>query len=257
MYKIANSLESLKVVHGFFSKEGGVSKGIYESLNIGHGSDDIKADVDKNREIVKQILGINKLITLNQIHSDKVIVIDNSNINEAIKNPVKADGMVTKLPNVGLGVLSADCGCLLFIDEENQIIGSAHAGWKGALGGVIENVVKTMIQEGAVLSNIKIALGPCISVDSYEVQNDFYNKFISIDPINSEFFDQKGDSIYFNLSLFIKNICMTIGIKSFEMLNIDTYSCKNYYSYRRSCHNKETDYGRQVSVIAIGQKNNK
>lgn len=242
------------VAHGFFTRDGGVSQGIYEGLNCGIGSDDHAVNVIENRALVAEHLAKRRdtpLLSCYQIHSDKVITVD-SDWAEADKP--KADAMVTNQPNIILGILTADCAPVLFYDPVARIIGAAHAGWQGALGGILENTIAAMQELGANHETIRAAVGPTIGSKSYEVSDDFYDKFIASDKDNSQFFWTGRDAQHhqFDLPHFIKARLEHAGVKKIWISDLDTYSHESlFFSYRRSCHKKEVDYGRQLSAIML------
>ena len=240
------------IKHCFFSRKNGFSKGIYESLNCGLGSNDDKTNVLKNLELVSNKIGCKKngLITLNQIHSNTVRYFENK---ESIKNKLKGDAIISKVRNVGFGILAADCAPILFYDPKNEIIGCAHAGWKGALNGVVKNTIKKFNELDTKNNDLIAVVGPCIKKENYEVKSDFYEKFISCNKKNSIFFEKISNKKYiFDLRRFINNEIINMNIRNIENIEMDTYSdIKNFYSYRRSCHNGEKDYGRCISVILM------
>ncbi|AYD01661.1 peptidoglycan editing factor PgeF [Neorhizobium sp. NCHU2750] len=241
-----------RIRHGFFTREGGVSEGIYAGLNVGIGSDDEREKVTENRNRVAAWfdLPLERLATVHQVHSPDVVVIDE--IAAAGDRP-KADAMVTKIPGVVIGVLSADCGPVLFADAANGVIGAAHAGWKGALHGVLENTIDKMVSLGAERDRIVAVLGPSIGPKSYEVGPEFVANFKATDPAYEIFFkpsEKPGHAMFDLPSLTIRRLT-DAGVRA-ENLNIDTYSDpERFYSYRRTTHAKEPDYGRQISAIAI------
>jgi YfiH family protein len=241
-----------RIRHGFFTRKGGVSEGIYAGLNVGVGSDDDRDRVTENRSRVAAWFDLqpDRLNTVHQVHSPDVVVVDATS---AHGERPKADAMVTTVPGVVLGVLSADCGPVLFADAENGVIGAAHAGWKGALYGVLENTIAAMVSLGADRSKITAVLGPSIGPQSYEVGPEFVANFKAVDPAYEAFFSpsQKAGHAMFDLpSLTIKRLT-DAGIRA-ESLGLDTYSdAENFFSYRRTTHAKEPDYGRQISAIAI------
>ncbi|MDX1736785.1 MAG: peptidoglycan editing factor PgeF [Alphaproteobacteria bacterium] len=255
------SLINPSIKHGFFTRRGGVSQGIYQGLNCGSGSSDNKDHIEENRKKVAQALGkeANHLLSLYQIHSNEVYILDDAP-NLAIWNSMdrpKADAIVTRRSDVALGILTADCGPLLFSDPNNKIIGAAHAGWKGALTGIIENTIDAMISLGAEKSNIHVVLGPCIHQPSYEVSGEFRSTFVDQDKNADTFFDpgKRAGHFQFDLPAFILRKLESMNVGSFGNVNKDTYpDSENFYSYRRTTHNKEADYGRQVSAIAIDDK---
>jgi YfiH family protein len=247
------------VKHGFFTRNGGVSEGIYSSLNVGLGSNDLPENVKANRNIAMRSFGQHsgeielldgcQLHTLYQIHSDKVIT-----VNDKFEGRVEADALVTKIPNTVLGILTADCTPVLFADQHAKIIGAAHAGWKGACGGILENTVAAMVELGADAANIHAVIGPTIAQKSYEVGADFYERFIGFSPANEKFFipSVKSGHYMFDLPAFVASRLAAMGLASISDVKRDTCSdAETFFSYRRSCLNKEADYGRNLSVIGI------
>ena len=245
-----NKFKNIK--HCFFSRKDGVSSGLYKSLNCGMGSKDKKENVIKNLNIVSKKIGCSKasLLTLNQKHSSKVIFFKNK---KYIKNKLPGDAMVTKVKNIGIGILSADCAPIFFYDNKKKIIGCAHAGWKGALNGIIKNTIKKFNKLNSNNKNILAVVGPCIKQENYEVKNDLFLKFIAKDKKNKIFFKKINNFKYiFDLRSFINKEILKLNIKNIENVEIDTFSNeKLFYSYRRSCFNKERDYGRSISVILM------
>jgi YfiH family protein len=234
----------------FFTRNGGVSKGIYSSLNVGYGSDDDAGNVTENRRLLLQSIGNKEenLFTLNQIHSNKVLVVD-----EYFDRNIEADALVTNLPNRVLGIMTADCVPLLFADEKNKIIGAAHSGWPGAKGGVIQNTIAGMLKLGGDIKNIKCAMGPCIHQDSYEVDPKFYDNFIDDDIENAAFFMEYGKKFMFDLPAYVTNILQKSGVSQIAPSLYDTKSNPDlFFSYRRKTLLGEVDYGRQLSVISMG-----
>lgn len=241
-----------RIRHGFFTRTGGVSQGIYAGLNVGIGSDDDRDRVIENRARVAAWfdLPLERLATVHQVHSPDVVVVDTRS---AASERPKADAMVTNVPGIVLGVLSADCGPILFADAEAGVIGAAHAGWKGALHGVLENTIEAMVSLGADRANITAVLGPSIGPKSYEVGPEFVSNFRSVDPSYDAFFSAstRQDHAMFDLpSLTIRRLT-DAGVRA-ENLDLDTYpDLERFFSYRRTTHAKEPDYGRQISAIAI------
>ena len=242
--------------HGFFTRRGGTSEGIYASLNCGLGSDDDKAHVHENRRRAMAEIGLDEsaLRTVYQIHSaDVVTVSDKSSDTRAIK----ADAMVSALPEIALGVLAADCAPVLLADTEAEVIGAAHAGWRGALSGVIEATTAAMVGLGAEPSRITAVVGPCISQDSYEVGADFPQPFQQQDPANDRFFapGARAGHWQFDLAGYVLSRLAAAGVAAASALGADTYADEDLFSYRRTCHRGEPDYGRNLSVIALAQQN--
>ncbi|MGN7293249.1 peptidoglycan editing factor PgeF [Rhizobium sp. SAFR-030] len=242
------------VRHGFFTRLGGVSSGIYDSLNVGLGSHDDRTAVVENRRRVAAWFGqpAERLATVNQVHSPNVVTIDAAYAGER----PSADALVTAAPGIVLGVLAADCGPILFADAKNRVIGAAHAGWKGALAGVAENTVEAMIALGAQRDEICACLGPSIGRDSYEVGPELVERFLSEDAVFAEFFtpSNKAGHAMFDLPALTTRRLQRAGIRA-ENLGIDTYSDpQRFFSYRRTTHAGEPDYGRQISAIAITEE---
>ena len=237
--------------HCFFSRLGGVSLNNYKSLNCGPGSNDYKPYIQQNRLAVSKYFNLSSkhLVTLYQTHSNKVGILKSNNLKEIYIN----DGIVTKQKNMILGILTADCAPVLFYDNKKKIIGACHAGWKGALTGIIQNTIKAMLYLGSNLKDIKCTIGPCIAKDSYEVKDDFYNIFIESDSKNSSYFHQFDKKKYnFDLRGFIIKQLENNSISDISSICLDTYLQEAlFYSYRRSIHKKERDYGRMISTIVI------
>ncbi|RKE84181.1 peptidoglycan editing factor PgeF [Rhizobium sp. AG855] len=237
--------------HGFFTREGGVSDGIYRGLNVGLGSNDEPARVHENRRRVADWFGLEpeRLATAHQIHSPDVVVVTA----DYDGSRPQADAQVTAAPGVVLGVLTADCGPILFADAENRVIGAAHAGWKGALGGVLENTIDAMIALGAKRESIRATLGPSISAANYEVGPEFVERFLAEDPAFAAFFTpstKPGHSMFDLPGLTLMRLARA-GITA-DSLGLCTYAApETFYSYRRTTHAGEPDYGRQISAIAI------
>jgi len=238
--------------HCFFSRKNGFSKGVYESLNCGIGSNDKKENVIKNLEFVSNKIGCKKefLITLNQTHSNKVVYFEKES---DVKNKINADAIVCKIKNLAIGILTADCAPILFYDTQKKIIGCAHSGWKGALNGIIQNTVKKFNELGSNNNNLVAVIGPCIKKENYQVGQEFYNNFIVHDKKNEVFFKKTNNQKFtFDLRGFINNEITNLNIKNVENIEKDTFSeVKNFYSYRRSLINREKDYGRCISVILM------
>lgn len=236
--------------HGFFGRNGGRSQGLYTSLNCGYGSDDVGNSVKENCQKIAEHLNISapNLLSVQQIHSNIVTVVD-SPIRS--KTPQKSDAMVSALPDIGLGILTADCAPILFSDPIHKIIGAAHAGWKGAVSGIIGNTVDAMINLGAKRENIRAVIGPTISQQSYEVGQEFFESFFDDNPEYARFFiNGKAGKYLFDLPGFVITDLNAQRIHSAEWVKKCTYMLeKEYFSYRRATHKSQPDYGRQLSVI--------
>ncbi len=242
-------LDAPNIRHGFFSRKGGCSSGIYASLNCGPGSDDKAENIAKNRRVVLSALDPKavQICGLYQIHSNIVHFLDKPWGPDILP---KGDAIVTRQKNIALGILTADCAPVLFSDPENGIIGAAHAGWKGALNGVLENTIQMMCDKGAKRTNIRAAIGPAIVQKNYEVGPEFKEAFKE-QP--SFFMDShRKDHYLFDLKGFVLNQLEKSGLSRIVALDHDTYDNPNdYFSYRRTTHAGETDYGRQISAIMI------
>lgn len=250
----SNILTSPGVSHAFFTRDGGVSTGVYASLNCGAGSDDNPDAVveNKRRAANRMKVADDRLWTLYQVHSANVITIDGG-VPSGGSGPA-ADGMATREPGIALGILTADCAPVLFSDPENGVIGAAHAGWKGALSGVMENTVTAMENLGADRTRIRAAIGPCIAQASYQVGEEFPSPFLAANPSASAFFAPDSDpgKHRFDLRGFIASRLEQTGIADTEALPNDTYAEEEaFFSYRRTCHRGEGDYGRGLSAIAL------
>jgi YfiH family protein len=249
--------EEARVTAGFFGRRGGVSSGVYDSLNCGPGSGDDLDAVFENRRRVIQNLGAaeDKLKTLYQVHSSLCARVDDPGLDT---RKIEADALVTSLPGVTVGVLTADCGPVLFYGEgkKRPVIGAAHAGWGGAVKGVLEETVKAMQEEGAALSSIRAALGPCIAPESYEVTKGFEQPFVEEDPQSCCFFvpGDVPDKFRFDLPAYIKFRLVRAGMReeNISLSGIDTYADKDgYFSFRRATHEGRKTYGRQIAAISI------
>jgi YfiH family protein len=239
--------------HGFFTRTGGRSDGLYSSLNCGLGSEDNRKAVVANRTICAEALGVaaQSLLTVQQEHTADVVTVKGP---WTIERAPVADGLVTNMPNIALAVLAADCTPVLFVDPGARIIGAAHAGWKGAITGVIENTIEVMTDLGAARDNIRVAIGPCIGAASYEVGPEFRDRFITKNQQNTRYFkpSPRDGHTYFDIGGFTSDCAKAAGVLSIDRIDADT--CKDegrFFSYRRSCHKGEPDYGRQLSGIAL------
>ena len=249
----SNKLQKFKnLKHCFFSRKNGFSKGLYASLNCGLGSGDKKENVLKNLNLVSNKIGCKDelLITLNQTHSNKVVYFDEES---SIKNKLPGDANVTKIKNVGIGILAADCAPILLYDPQKKIIGCIHSGWRGALNGVIRNTINKFKELDSNIDNLFAVVGPCIRKENYEVKIDFYEKFINQNSKYEEFFKKNvNDKYIFDLRGFINNKIFDLNIKNVENIEMDTFTAREtFYSYRRSLLNNEKDYGRCISVILM------
>jgi len=251
----AESLQSLDgIAHGFFTRKGGVSGGIYATLNCGVGSKDGRSEVMENRARVAAELGVEakRLVTPNQIHSATVAIAEEP-WRPGPEAP-RADAVVTRRAGLAIGVSTADCAPILFADPEARIAAAAHAGWRGALGGIIEATIEAMQELGARRGDISAAIGPAISQAAYEVGADFMDAFLAADPTNACFFSTDlGERPHFDLPGFVRARIEASGIGTVHDLALCTYGDEErFFSYRRATHRGEPDYGRQVSVIALG-----
>ncbi len=249
----ASTLDAIDAIrHGFFTREGGVSDGIYASLNCGFGSGDKTENVAANRARVADAVGLpyRALLTVYQVHSADVVTVT---ADWRPEDAPKADAMVTREPGIGLGILAADCAPVLFADRAVGVVGAAHAGWKGALGGVIEATLDRMIELGAERSRIAAAVGPCIARDSYEVGGEFRDRFLAASTGYDRFFaaGRREAHYQFDLTGFVRSRLESAGLTAVEALDRDTYSDETLFSYRRATHRQEGDYGRNLSVIAL------
>jgi YfiH family protein len=238
--------------HGFFNREGGVSQGIYAALNGGTGSNDDPEKVAENRRRMARQMGValEHLLTAFQVHSADVAVA--SSPWDTASRP-RADAIVTRTEGLAIGITAADCGPILFADPNARVIGAAHAGWKGALTGIVESTVGAMESLGADRTNIVAAIGPLIRQHSYEVGNEFVERFIESDAENSLFFvpaTREGHAM-FDLAGFIRSRLENAGVLIIDDIGIDTYSDPRFFSYRRSVHRKEADYGRHIHAIVL------
>jgi YfiH family protein len=237
--------------HAFFTREGGVSEGIYASLNGGIGSSDSGVNVAENRRRMSEALGATHLITCYQIHSADVVVAGKAWSRE---DAARADGIVTRAKGLAVGASAADCGPLLFADAQAGVVAAAHAGWKGALGGIAEATIQKMEGVGATRKNIVAAIGPLIRQKSYEVGPEFVARFKDADRSYLAFFtkpDARGHA-RFDLAGLIRLRLVNAGIGQIDDLGLDTYSDeKRFFSYRRTTHLGEPDYGRQIAAIAL------
>jgi hypothetical protein len=238
--------------HAFFTREGGVSSGIYGSLNAGIGSNDDPASVAENRRRMAEQMGVpaQRFLTVHQTHSPDVIVATET-WGDAPRP--RADAIVTRVEGLAIGATAADCGPILLVDPSARVIGAAHAGWKGTLTGVLESAVDAMEKLGAERGRTIAAIGPLIRQSSYEVGGEFVERFIEADAGNGVFFlpsTRNGHSM-FDLAGYIRRRLEGAGLLMIDDIGVDTYADENFFSYRRSVHRKEPDYGRHVHAIAL------
>lgn len=241
------------ITHGFFTREGGISSGIYEGRNCGLGSDDLRSKVIENRGRTADDLGVPRdhLLTVYQVHSPNVIVADKPWATDAAP---EGDALVTATRGLALGILTADCTPVLFADPEAGVIGAAHAGWKGAIGGVLEATLDAMTSLGAKPAQISCSVGPTISQANYEVGPEFQKQFVAEAPDNNIYFipSARENHFQFDLSRFVADRLDRLGINSIDNINLCTYAdATRFFSYRRTTHAGESDYGRQISSIAL------
>ena len=237
--------------HGFLGRAGGVSEGVYAGLNIGLGSDDDRGAIFENRRRATEgVLAGSELITVHQVHSADVVTVTGP---LPLEQRPQADAMVTNRSDLLLGILTADCVPVLFHDPKANVVGAAHAGWKGALAGVTDNVITAMQELGADRDHIASAIGPCIAQASYEVDAGFHETFLNADTDNDRFFVAgKPNHFQFDIEAYVAARLQAAGISQIDKLGLDTYAHENrYFSYRRSCHRGEAGYGRQISLIGL------
>jgi len=238
------------VRHGFFTRRGGASSGVFEGLNCGFGSSDQAEIVATNRDRVADAMDVGKdrLVTVHQVHSADVVTLSE----KPVESP-RADGLVTATPGLTIAVLTADCQPVLFADREAGVIGAAHAGWKGALDGVLEATVDAMVNAGARRERIQAAIGPTISQRNYEVGEEFFERFFDEDPQNARFFINGADGKYlFDLPAYGLMRLRAAGVGQAEWIRHCTYADPaRFYSYRRATHRDEADYGRLISAIRL------
>ncbi|MFO1132992.1 MAG: peptidoglycan editing factor PgeF [Hyphomicrobiales bacterium] len=249
----ADALDLDGISHGFFTRQGGHSTGLFDSLNCGMGSGDDKETVTKNRAVVAERLGVapDSLLSAWQIHSPDAVVVSAPWAGE--ERP-RVDALVTKAPGVALGVLTADCGPVLFADPRSRVIGAAHAGWKGALTGVTTRTLDVMEEQGADRANIIAVIGPMISKAAYEVGPEFPGRFTEADPANARYFtpSSRAGHFMFDLPGYLADRLQGEGVGTVVNLSLCTFSDeRRFFSYRRATHRNERDYGRLISAIAI------
>lgn len=248
-----NLAELPGVRHGFFTRKGGVSQGIYASLNCGLGSRDDPLAVKQNRARVALHLGAREptVLTPYQVHSAHALIVDGP---LSPGKPPRADALVTKTPGLAIGILTADCGPVLLAEPQARVVAAAHAGWRGALEGILEATITAMEALGARRHRIHAALGPCISQPNYEVGEDFQERFISRHTQFARFFDKPASAArpHFDLPAFIMSNLTAMKLASATSEARCTYANEsNFFSFRRSTHRSEPDYGREISAILV------
>lgn len=253
MLQSTNLTALTNIRHAFFTREGGVSAGLYRSLNGGLGSRDAADSVQENRARMAAALGVARgnLVTAYQIHSPDVVVAERP---WTQAQAPRADAVVTRVTGLAVGVTTADCGPILFADARARVVGAAHAGWKGALSGVLEATLARMEELGAARARIVVALGPMIRQLNYEVGPEFVARFLATDATNARFFAESGrpGHALFDLPGYIAARLTAAGIEQVEDVGVCTYADSDrFYSYRRSTHRTEPDYGRHVNAIAL------
>lgn len=238
--------------HGFLGRHGGVSSGIHAGLNVGLGSnDDRDAILENRRRAVDAVLPGAALVTLHQVHSPHAVAVD-APFDDA-QRP-HADALVTDRPGLLLGVLTADCVPVLLADRAAGVVGAAHAGWKGAITGITDSTVAQMVALGARQERIVAAIGPCIARASYEVDGDFFRRFVADDPDNERFFADgaRAGHHQFDIEAYVAARLARIGIAQVALLGLDTYADEaRFFSFRRATHRGESGYGRQISLIGL------
>jgi polyphenol oxidase len=247
--KELNKFSNIK--HCFFSKNGGVSKNFYSSLNCGLGSKDKKENVLSNLSIVSKKIGVdeNNLYTMKQTHSNKVEIINKSN--QDIKR-VNADALITNIKNISISVLTADCVPILVYEKINHIVACIHAGWKGAVNGIVENTFNQVMNMNKN-NNFYVVVGPCIGLKNYEVGKEFYDELVRENKANEKFFSpNENNKFFFDLRKYVNFKISKFDVKYVENIDLDTYAEKeNFFSFRRSVKLKEKDYGRCISTIGL------
>ncbi len=251
----ARLLDDPTLRHGFFTREGGVSTGLFASLNCGAGSSDDPANVAENRRraLVRLALGPERLATCRQVHSAEVVKVDRPWM--PTERP-QADAMVTTEKGLALGILTADCAPVLLADVEAGIVAAAHAGWRGALGGVVEATIEAMRREGAVPARIRAAIGPCIGFESYEVGPEFPAPFLAQNPDNTAFFRAapRANHHLFDLRGYVRARLAAAGVTFIEATPGDTAGePERFFSYRRACRNGERQFGHALSAICLAR----
>jgi YfiH family protein len=248
---LADALDGIR--HGFFTREGGHSSGLYASLNCGLGSGDDKTLVRRNRALVADRLGVaaDRLLTVWQCHSADAMTVSAP---WETDKPPEADAMVTATPGLAIGVLTADCTPVLFADPQARVVGAAHAGWKGALSGILEATLAAMEQLGAARDRVAAVIGPTISQANYETGPEFIDQFLKRDMASRRFFtpSERANHNQFDLPGYVAHRLTAAGCGAVNDLKLCTYAEEaQFFSFRRTTHRREADYGRQISAIAL------
>ena len=244
-------LKYKNIKHCFLGIEGRKFKGIYKSFNYGTGSSAVKKSIKKNLEIACRRINssYNNLILLNQIHSNKFFSVEK---NRKYKKKLIGDALITNEKKIILGILTADCVPIIIYDPKLKYVSAIHAGWKGAYKEIIKKVVKYLIRSGSRPENLIAAIGPCITQKNYEIKSDFKLKFLKQSIKNKIFFKKIKKKTYFSLNKYVYNQLKILGLKKIDLIDKDTYNLKNnFFSARRAIHNKQNDYGRNISLIMI------
>ena len=253
MLKLFKSKNLQSVKHGFFGRSGGVSTGIYSSLNLSEKTTDSKANIYANRALVMNELDISsqKVFFPNQQHTSNVLVVDKKTDFDKVSH-MPVDAIITNLKNIGVGILTADCAPILAHESESGFIIAIHAGWKGALAGVCENSLNFLKDLGVNIRKISVAIGPTISTNCYEVKIDFVDSFLKTDPSFESYFIKKDDKYFFDLTLFIESRFNLFGVYDITNLGLCTYeNSELFFSNRRAYHKSERDFGRMASIISL------
>ena len=254
---LSNNLNFKNINHGFFTKNGGYSNKNNFSLNCSYSSNDLKKNVYNNRKLVCNYhkLNIQNLKIVNQVHGNKILIVNNI---RQITSKIDADAIITNKPNIILGILTADCSPVLVVDPIRNIIAAIHIGWKGAIKNILSNTIDSFIGMKSEVKNIRLAIGPCIGPESYEVQKDFYKKFTKENIKNNKYFINIFPNKYnFDLPQYIKDQALDKGVieKNISNTNNDTFIEEhNFFSYRRNYKNNLKDCGRMISTISIKAK---
>lgn len=242
------------IEYGFFTRKGGFSSGEFESLNFNSSNfnGELEENIKKNLNIVKEYFNSPyDILKLKQIHSNKVCIFNNLNTLQSI-DEIEADAVITKIKNLVIVISTADCVPILLSDEKNKIIAAIHAGWKGAITGIIENTIFEMLKIGSSIKEIKVLIGPHLRVKNFEVKNDFIKNLENNNINGLKFILEKNNKYYFNITEFVKNILKDQGINYIYDVDLDTYTNSElFFSYRRSCHQKKDKYGCQFSAIML------